>query len=587
MSDANVMNLNKTSATIAHDMKMTQTTAQLMEVTRATTLDEVLAMVDSREPSKFISMYGGRSTASEALRVLLSQNFRTPSHRRIVGVMIDAAKLPTHIEAWQHLIFSVLDKLSDSPTAPVNVIAQLRAELKELIEREKRKDPNTQLSAAAFAHHFRTAFPGLVNTCYAESNCILVVGISHLDHTNGVWAAELLEASKYFLTAPDCVTISAANEVLLADKLKHASTEAARMMLSWATSRIVVPERGFSMTKPSTQSETTIEPSLRGKSKLETLPTDCAKLILDLLSPDKHAVEVACDDWHFAMRALERRADLTSVNGVTLAKLVAFKTLSPNLFDALRLEPSRLMSLEKIARIGRADMNDEWQRTMAVNPKLTALFKSAPSFIGIPDKDFMAAMRYIHGNENANVVGVLRVDPAPAQRIKSFELNMGEAAQREKVFALPKPEFGLPQIGFPQIAPAVLLALSAVLAISADRLLKFISQPMLSVANFFANSVYSTALAMGAEMFAFATAILAAIFWGRMRESQIYPTALGLIIGGLASNLFDRITLGGSLNFLHVLNLPALNVAHLATFAGATMLSLFIVTDVVKRETND
>ena len=84
-------------------------------------------------------------------------------------------------------------------------------------------------------------------------------------------------------------------------------------------------------------------------------------------------------------------------------------------------------------------------------------------------------------------------------------------------------------------------------------------------------------LAVGAEIFGLALAILIAVFWGGLRRQALHSISLGLIIGALASNLFDRIAYGNGLNYVHIADLPIFNLAHIALLAGALLLAFSIV----------
>ena len=97
--------------------------AEAIGVEQARTLDEVLGLFDAEQPRRFIALFGNLEGASALLSELAgSRSLRTPSHRRLVGVVVDATELPLHIDAWQHLLLQVLGKLAESVNTPQNIV---------------------------------------------------------------------------------------------------------------------------------------------------------------------------------------------------------------------------------------------------------------------------------------------------------------------------------------------------------------------------------------------------------------------------------------------------------------------------------
>ncbi len=69
-----------------------------------------------------------------------------------------------------------------------------------------------------------------------------------------------------------------------------------------------------------------------------------------------------------------------------------------------------------------------------------------------------------------------------------------------------------------------------------------------------------------------AAAALLGIAWLYVRRPSMAVSAaagLGLIAGGAAGNLLDRLLLGGAVDFIHVGPLPAFNLADVCLLAGA------------------
>lgn len=544
--------------------------AESIGVEQARAMDEILALLDAAVPTKFLALFGGRNSASVLLNELLGkQLMRTPGRRKIFGMIVDATRLPSHVEAWQFLLFAVMDKLAESPTATHNIIGDLRDELNELIQLERRRDESASLASAAFAHHFRTAFPGLVSASVATSNGLLVIGLDRLEQVDGVFAMDLLEAARYFLHSPDCATVMAADERALMDKLKVVSASAERMMATWPTERVAVPERiiNFSGKAPLRPGSRLPEPAAAvtgGKRQtLGTLPSDSAKIIKELLSPDQRAIDKACDEWHGAIAALAKRNEegyATKISGAQIAKLLGLKLLSPRLFDAAKFDATLLSRLERSARSGQADMKDENQRLMALNPQLTALFKSAPNFVGVEPRDMATALRMVSGREAEPAAS----KAAQTKRVAGDGVAEAQTAKRER--SAPAVNFALPLV-----APIVVLIASTAAIVALDRFTKIWAAATPVLPNMTTSSIISNAAMLGMELLGLALSALILGFWGAARRSPLYHAAFGLIIGGLGSNLYDHINTGGVLNFV-LLGGLSLNVAHVGLLCGALCL---------------
>jgi len=83
--------------------------------------------------------------------------------------------------------------------------------------------------------------------------------------------------------------------------------------------------------------------------------------------------------------------------------------------------------------------------------------------------------------------------------------------------------------------------------------------------------VVLTALAVGAML----------VFFARSgRRHRLLPVALGLVLGGSASNLLDRVRLGYVTDFLHIRYWPAFNLADSFIVIGVALLFLsFVAAD--------
>jgi hypothetical protein len=547
--------------------------AESIGVEQAQAMDEVLALLDAAVPEKFIAMFGTRNSASVLLNELLGKNLlRTPGHRKLLGVVIDATRLPTNIEAWQHMIFALLDKVGEAPGTPQRVIGDLRDELNELITLERRRDPSASLASAAFAAHFRKAFPGLVAAAVGASNSLLVLGIDKLDQIDGVFAMDLLEASKYFLNVQDCATLMAADEKPLIERLQQTSGAASRLIVTWPTEHVAVPEKVLTRS-----AKAPLRPSMGGKdadlnkrANLGLLPGDSAKVIKELLEPDQRAIDNACGDWLSANAQLTKRIDdgsITRIGGAHLAKLIALKTMSKRLFDAAKLDAGLLSRLERAARSGSVDMKDELLRTMAMTPKLTALFKSAPNFVGIEIREVASALRFVYGHDNTPVPQMAAAGPV----LRSNGPSLSAAADAFST-ARSEARAALPRLPLKLSLPPIALFFATGAAVTLiDRVSKTAANVTAVYPNLTTSSLVGNAAMLGIELLGLALCMLIMLFWGAKRVSKLYHIGFGLITAGMASNLFDHFRTGGVLNFLPVSGV-ALNLAHLAMFAGALLL---------------
>lgn len=536
--------------------------AEAIGVEQARTLDEVLTLLDDVASSHFVTLFGSSESASALLGELTAvRGLRTPARRRLVGLVVDAVELPTHIEAWQHMLFCVLDKLAESVHAPQETVIGLRRQLEEVTRQERRGDDSAAFAAAAFAQQFRSALPGLLDVAYANTQQILTIGLDKLDQVDGVFAHDLLEASRYFMNTQNCAVLLAADESRLLENLRIALPDGEQILANWPSERIAVPERSAPAQKRTALRDAPAEQDTPRRARprsdaLAALPSDAARVLRDALTPDLRAVDAACAEWQSATTALQKRQkDGVSmrISGAQVAKLIALKALSPRLFDAARLDVALLTRLERAARAGTVDMSDELQRLMALNPQLTALFKSAPNFIGIEGRDIATTLRILTGTSTGEFT-------APSQSERKAP------AQRRAQIAVARPS----------AAPVAAFFASAVAIVSADQVSKIMSGVPPMLPNATTSSLISNSIMLGMELVGLALSLLILFFWGVARRSRLYQAAFGLITGGLGSNLFDHVAQGGVVNFLPLGNIT-LNVAHFGLLAGAFLLliSLF------------
>jgi lipoprotein signal peptidase len=578
---------------------------------QAGSLNDVLALLDQPGVRKGIGLFGPSGSGKTTLLAVLARDAvrgpRTPQHRKVVCAVVNAAKLPSDLEPWQRLVFATLDKLAQQPGAP-RTVTDLGAELQELVLHEANHDESATLAAAAFAHHFRAAFAGLVNSSVSLSNATFVVAIDHLDKTSAGKAAELLEAARYFLNAQNCATLICADEPTLHQLLDDDGQAA---LYKWMTARVDLPSRPAvnapAATAPITGSPPNAAAPQRPPQRAPTprpiasdLPQPCVQILTDALGSDRYAIERAGDYWRSATRALARRsADGYRINisGPLIAKLCALRLLSPALFDAARFDVPLLTTLERRARSSSmTEASDSWTETMMADPRLDALFRTAPSFIGVETRDLATALRLV----NSDPLEGERTRPvapsAPEVRLvgatgAALSPSVASAPARATPAPTPAPKPGSRREIAPTIAPAVMPATVwtivsvAASAFIVDRLAKLLAQAngtmlggVIRLEPAPVQNLLNSGLAIGAELLGLALCGLIVLFWGANHRSRAYAAAFGLIIGGLMANLFDRLAYGSVMNFVHVGNLPVFNFAHAALLAGVCLLVIAMAT---------
>jgi lipoprotein signal peptidase len=546
-------------------------------------LQELLQTLDAPAGRKAIGLFGARGSGKSTLLAQLDKGLRsprTPSHRRVVCAAINAATLPTDIAPWQRLIFATLDKLAQQPGA-TSTIDDLRDELNELVQHEQNNDDSATLAAAAFAHHFRAAFTGLINSTITLSNSTFVIAIDNLDKCGAGQAMELLESSKYFLNAQNCATLIAADETALTGKL---GDEGRELLYQWLTARIDL--RAAAYKQPEAQ---TTQPRVKQSPKpiASDIPQASVQVLTGALGDDRYGIERAGEYWRSAMRGLAKRnADghRSSINGQMIAKLCALRVMSPALFDAARFDAPLLGNLERRARTAHStDNRDEWALTMEEDPRLLNLFKISPSFIGMEIRDVATALRLVQAGDgetvemqsaiampNVNIIGATTASvPATAGEMRAANRARGNVS--------------VPQVMTAGIWMILSIAAGAFII---DRLGKMLAQSgtlLSSIVRPEPLNLINNGLAIAAELTGLAICLLIVIFYGAQSRSMAHSAAFGLIIGGMAANLFDRITYGTVMNFIHIGSLPVFNLAHVTMLAGAVLLAYTILANKPKQ----
>lgn len=565
-------------------------------------LDAVLAALDQPGLRRAIGLFGPHGSGKTMLLQALCRDGlhaqRTPQHRKAVCALINAANLPTDLAPWQRLIFGALDKLAQQPGAPV-AVQELRTELEEVVQHEANDDASATLAAAAFAHHMRAAFAGLIHSAITLSNATFVVAIDHLDKATPESIVQILEASKYFFNAQNCTTLICADEAELVRKLGDAN-----VLHAWLTGRVELR-----MSERPAHSEATVSAPPRPSQTpprpvASDIPHPCVQLFTETLENDRYAIERAGEYWRSAMRALAKRnaeGYRTEVSGVMIAKLCALRVLSPGLFDTIRLDAPALTTLERRARIQTPayESHDEWAEALAYDPRLTKLFATGPSFIGIETRHLATALRLVHtGDEEAmHRTQSLAAKPAVSEvqvtkiAPPAVVAPTTQPAAQPVSLDRPRPRWQPAATSFPPIWTLIAVAASVFIV---DRLVKLAVQSIEGFrtgATIFGGLIQlqpppeadliGTSLAVGVGLAGLALCTLIAAFAGQ-QANGVRAKAYGLIAGGLAANLFDRVTSGATMNYLHITNLPVFNLAHLALLAGAMLLVFAVLTGLLR-----
>ncbi len=567
---------------------------------------QLLARFDRLDSGGVIGLIGPRSCGkSTLLNAILApasgRRIRTPDHRKVVGVIVDAGAMSSSDakSPWQHLVLNVLELLaSHAMPTERKLINELRSELLRVARPSSRADADSRLAVAAFAHHFRTAYPRLVMNVFTLSNAVLVVGIDHLDRAPAGQVTEWLEAANYFLNAPGCAVVACADDAALIAKLQQdaghtggqqdnllpAAGEA--LLDKWLPQRetIEVLITPFATAPPPRTSPDLPTASQSTEPRNQNIPPACMHIITSGLQPDRRLIEVAASNWHAAMQAIVKRAEDrvgNSVSSTVIAKLVTLQALSPQLFDAGRYNARLLVTLEQQLRgETHAAPDDDWYGAVSQHPALKSLLTSNPPLSALSLPDLAAALRLTYTGQDTEprrpTEAAIR---APAITVnRATEIIVAPAS-------LPAPDTHLQP--FALGLPAWVSAIVAGGVFIADRLAKLLVvavQPAAMHNSMAGATATSSAFAVGAELFGVALCALILLFWGGARPQRLYSISLGCILGALASNLFDRLAYGHVLNFVHIANLPVFNLSHVALLAGAILLALSLLRNGLSRE---
>ncbi|MEO6062667.1 MAG: hypothetical protein ABIQ99_12085 [Thermoflexales bacterium] len=220
-----------------------------------------------------LTLFGRARDIEEVLRVAAPDGPRKPrtaEHRKVLSAYIDAANLPPYLRPWQYLVFELLETLAESALASEKpAITGLRSELLKLTRLQEDADraPGNESAAAdvaratsAFVKRFRAALPSMILNTVSLANSVILFVIDNTHRAAAADTAQLLEASRYFLSAPSCGVLVCGDEMLLLERLSHsgAGVDGRGILRGWQTGRIDI---GAVVAQPSFRGQPTPAPA--------------------------------------------------------------------------------------------------------------------------------------------------------------------------------------------------------------------------------------------------------------------------------------------------------------------------------------
>jgi lipoprotein signal peptidase len=536
------------------------------------------------------------------VRPVASRKIRTPEHRKVVGLRLDANTVPDGMLPWHYLVWSVIELLTESAMpSERSTLSELRNEITRLIRLHRRDEEAAAQQSAALARRFQGAFPKLILNTISLANSVLLVVIDHVEEADPADVAQWLEASRYFCNAAGCAVMIPGHESRLVEKLNHSAENAngKALLQAWLTRRLdtaspataakAAPERAANQSPtPAAPEAARLRDATGHAARATDMPATCARIVRDALQPDVSAIVNAMAQWRGAMQSVVRRAEEGLGGPIPpglIAKLVALRGLSPALYGAARYDAQMLTSIERALKADASpDAYEDWTNQVAQNARLSALFAAEPAFASIDLRDLATALRLTNvdhawdagGSVDSGVMQPgMRLSERAASSSRQAAHTLRAAAQAaEGRFA-----------GRLVLSAALLTtAFSAAAVFLLDRIAKLLIQDSATLlgglikaeflsASTLTGTFWGVGMAVGAELFGLTLAVLIAIFWGDMRHQRSHALSLGLIIGALGANLFDRLAYGGVLNYFHIANLPVFNLSHVALLAGALLLA--------------
>lgn len=220
-----------------------------------------------------LTLFGSPRDIEEVLRVAAPDGPRKPrtaEHRKVLSAYVDAANLPPYLRPWQYLVFELLEALAESALASEKpAITGLRSELLKLTRLQEDADraPANDTAAAdvarattVFVKRFRSALPSMILNTVSLANSVMLFVIDNAHRAAAADTAQLLEASRYFLSAPSCGVLVCGDEMLLLERLSHsgAGVDGRAILRGWQTGRIDI---GAVVAQPSFRGQPTPSPA--------------------------------------------------------------------------------------------------------------------------------------------------------------------------------------------------------------------------------------------------------------------------------------------------------------------------------------
>lgn len=591
------------------------TVAQSLSTEQAKILMQLVAPLDRATGPLRIGFFSTRQTdrapiLEHLVRPAATRKVRTPEHRKVVGLRIDASAVPEGMLPWHFLIFSVIELLSESALlSERSTLSEMRNEISRLIRMYRREPADAVQPAITFAKRFQMSFPKLVLNTVSLSNSVLLIVLDKVDDADPQDAIQWLEAAQYFCNAPGSAVLLPVNELALVAKLNVGAIAAnGREILSkWVTKRVEYSTQPAAIDRsaglapreemrPAPTREST-KPGSSSRFHQTDVPTASATILRDALQPDLEAIVNVTKQWRATMQAVLRRTDEGvpgAISAALVAKIIALRAVAPLLFDTARYDAASLVSLERAAHGDTSSTTyGDWGVQVSKHPRLIGIFKAEPEFSSVDLRELSTALRLansvdelaVRESSEETLLHIQQNRSGRSSAAMSTAQNLWQAASDVETHFLLSPVF----VATAGAGAAVFLM---------DRLSKLVVQTLVNPAeggwlrpdmlssNAFSGSIVASAVSVGAELFGLLLAILIAVFWGEMRKQALHSISLGLVIGALASNLFDRLAYGNVLNYVHISNLPIFNLAHVALLLGALLLAFSIIRSTMTPETS-
>ena len=574
--------------------------AQSLTPEQVRVLGQLVTPLDRATGPVRIGFFAARQMDRSALlehlvRPAESRKVRTPEHRKVVGLRIDTVAVPEGMLPWHYLIFSIVELLSESAMpSERSTLSELRNGISRLVRVYRRDPAEASQQAVAFAKRFRTLFPKLVLNTISLANSVLLIVLDRVDEASPQDAAQWLESTQYFCNAPGCAVLLSVSEAALIAKLSLSTgaVSGKELLAGWLTRRVEISNPTTFIDRPALQQtrdgvRTSAPAEVQagaGPTRATDVPTASANILRDALQPNVNAIVTATSQWRAAMQVVTRRHEQglsVDISTSLVAKFIALRAVAPELYETVRYNAQVLINLERAAHgDATSDAYQEWAIQSGKHPRLAGIFAAEPEFSSVDVRELANGLRLIDPAAEME-----DVKSGPADRLaRARQEYASRAAAQPRRLNTPAAD-----AGWLVNSPYMTMAGAAAAVFMLDRASKVLIQtingplfggllqPQLLPTNGMPGGVLGNGLAVGAELFGLALAVMIAIFWGGTQRRQSYAVSIGLIIGAVASNLLDRIAYGNVLNYIHIGSLPVFNLAHAGLLAGAVLLIISIV----------